>query len=194
MNKNKGITLMALVITIIILIILAGITISAISEKSGILERTKNAKIEQEKNIAEEYLKVQLMKILTDNEGNVDLNKLDGMNIDGYDTKVSQLSKVVTMTKGKQVYYFLVDSNYNVKNLQSVTIESNKNEEEKENKKEEIGKVGVTITDVTGSSFVINVEPEDESKISVYEYYINDNKVYIGEEKRYQVSRIKSKY
>ena len=43
-NKNGGITLIALVITIIVLLILAGVTIAALSGDNGILTRAKEAK------------------------------------------------------------------------------------------------------------------------------------------------------
>ena len=43
-KSNKGITLIALVITIIVLLILAGVTIAALSGDNGILTRTKEAK------------------------------------------------------------------------------------------------------------------------------------------------------
>ena len=48
MNKTKrnarGITLIALVITIIVLLILAGVTIAALSGDNGILKRATQAK------------------------------------------------------------------------------------------------------------------------------------------------------
>lgn len=45
MNKsNKGITLIALVITIIVLLILAGITLSMLTGDNGILKKAQNAK------------------------------------------------------------------------------------------------------------------------------------------------------
>ena len=47
-NKNGGITLIALVITIIVLLILAGVTIAALSGDNGILTRAKEAKEETE--------------------------------------------------------------------------------------------------------------------------------------------------
>ena len=47
---NKGITLIALVITIIVLLILAGVTIAALSGDNGILKRAAEAKQETEKN------------------------------------------------------------------------------------------------------------------------------------------------
>lgn len=59
-KKNKGITLVALIITIIILLILAGISISALTE-TGLFEKTKEAKEkyqnaqESENNYLEKY-------------------------------------------------------------------------------------------------------------------------------------------
>ena len=41
MRKNKGITLIALVITIIVLIILAGISLNIIFRNGGLVEKTK---------------------------------------------------------------------------------------------------------------------------------------------------------
>ena len=43
-NESKGITLIALVISIIVLLILAGVTIAALSGDNGILTRAKEAK------------------------------------------------------------------------------------------------------------------------------------------------------
>ncbi len=58
MKKNKGITLMALVITIIVLLILAGISIVSLTGNNGILEKTniskeetRGATIEERKNL-----------------------------------------------------------------------------------------------------------------------------------------------
>ena len=43
-KKNKGITLIALVVTIIVLLILAGISIAMLSGQNGILNRASEAK------------------------------------------------------------------------------------------------------------------------------------------------------
>ena len=45
MKKNNGITLIALVITIIVLLILAGVSIAMITSQDGILGKAKNAKV-----------------------------------------------------------------------------------------------------------------------------------------------------
>ena len=55
MARNKrnarGITLIALVITIIVLLILAGVTIAALSGDNGILKRATQAKTKQERKM-----------------------------------------------------------------------------------------------------------------------------------------------
>lgn len=122
-NKEKGITLVAIVITIIILLILAGISISKLTG-DGILKRSKQAKDEYEISTAQELLNVQLMNILSDNNGNKDLNNLDGMIVKGYDVQVSDIGKIVTMTKNGISYYFLVDSDYRIQDLNN-NLENN---------------------------------------------------------------------
>lgn len=44
LNKNKGITLIALVITIIVLLILAGVAIATLTGENGLLNRATDAK------------------------------------------------------------------------------------------------------------------------------------------------------
>lgn len=58
MKANKGITLIALVITIIVLLILAGVSISAIVGDNGLATRAKGAA--QETKLAEEVEKIEL--------------------------------------------------------------------------------------------------------------------------------------
>ncbi len=54
-KKNEGITLIALVITIIVLLILAGVSISLLSGENGILKRASDAKTKTDiSNLKEE--------------------------------------------------------------------------------------------------------------------------------------------
>ena len=53
-RKNQGITLIALVITVIVLLILAGITIATLTENNGILTRAQEAKNKTEQTQKEE--------------------------------------------------------------------------------------------------------------------------------------------
>ena len=54
LKENKGITLVALIITIIVLLIIAGVTIMALKGEEGIISKSKQAKIEYEKGKQEE--------------------------------------------------------------------------------------------------------------------------------------------
>ena len=58
-RKSKGITLIALVVTIIVLLILAGVSITMLSGQNGILNRAKEAKENTELAQAEEDEKMQ---------------------------------------------------------------------------------------------------------------------------------------
>ena len=60
-NEQKGITLIALIITIIVLIILAGISIAMISGQNGILNRTAEASVQADIAETKEKIKLELM-------------------------------------------------------------------------------------------------------------------------------------
>ena len=68
-KKEKGITLIALVITIIILLILAGVTIAALTGENGILRNVGKAKEETEKAQAEENKTLAELEELINNGG-----------------------------------------------------------------------------------------------------------------------------
>ena len=57
-RKNQGITLIALVITVIVLLILAGVTIATLTGDNGILTRAQQAKNETEQAEKEEKEKL----------------------------------------------------------------------------------------------------------------------------------------
>ena len=58
-DRNKGITLIALVITIIVLLILAGVTIATLTGDNGILTRASSSKIETAVGAVKEALKLE---------------------------------------------------------------------------------------------------------------------------------------
>ena len=65
-KENKGITLIALVVTIIVLLILAGISINALAGQNGILNRTTSAKQKTEEAQVQEELETGLMGLFMD--------------------------------------------------------------------------------------------------------------------------------
>lgn len=69
MRNQRGITLIALVITIIVLLILAGVSIAMLTGQNGILSKAQTAQTKSAEAEAEEALKLALSEILS--------NKLD---------------------------------------------------------------------------------------------------------------------
>ena len=74
-KNNKGITLIALVITIIVLLILAGVTIATLTGENGILTRANEAKKETGKAKAKEQIQIAVMGSYGVN-GDIDKEKL----------------------------------------------------------------------------------------------------------------------
>ena len=75
-TKNKGITLISLVVTIIILLILAGISIIALNGENGLIKRSKQAKDEHETAAAQEALSMELSAILAQSQGEKKFKRL----------------------------------------------------------------------------------------------------------------------
>ena len=78
LKNKKGITLIALVITIIVLLILAGVSISMITSQDGILNKATTAKETQKKATKEEKTKLAIQEALIDGEGTIDLEDKTG--------------------------------------------------------------------------------------------------------------------
>ncbi len=69
MKNQKGITLIALVITIIVLLILAGISIAMLTGENGILTKATEATTNTKMGEAKEAVKLGVATIITENEG-----------------------------------------------------------------------------------------------------------------------------
>ncbi len=75
-GQEIGITLIALIVTVIVLIILAGVAIKIVIGENGILSRAIMAKEKAEKAQYEEELNLCIMEILTDELGNLAMQKI----------------------------------------------------------------------------------------------------------------------
>jgi Tfp pilus assembly protein PilE len=76
MKQNKGITLNAMVVTIIVLIILAGISISYLLGKNSIMEKAEEQKVIQEVAQITERLELKKVDVALDkNKGNVPIDE-----------------------------------------------------------------------------------------------------------------------
>lgn len=117
MKRNKGITLIALVITIIVLLILAGVSIAMLTGENGILKKAENASEQTRFSNAEEKIKISVIGSFAKN-GKLDyeilqnnINQIEGLkdkvgtisensfpikvNVDGYDFEISDAGDVL---------------------------------------------------------------------------------------------------
>ena len=82
LKSNKAITLVALIITIIILLILAGITIASLT-KNGLFNKTKQAEENYFLAEVEEHIKTIIYEKNVEKQGNATLQDIvDGLDED----------------------------------------------------------------------------------------------------------------
>ena len=129
MKNKKGITLIALVVTIVIILILAGITVGMVTSDNGILKETKNAKeqaeIDNEKSIVE---RARMLTIMRDKSGKVTLAVFEpalkseaGTN----PTEVSDAGDVIEILFTDTDRYYEVDKDGNVSEPKKVVTDEN---------------------------------------------------------------------
>ena len=113
-KQKNGITLIALVITIIVLLILAGVSIAMLTGQNGILTQAQNAKTTTEDKSAEEKIKLAVMAARAQSEGALDADKLVAEitnNYGGTATKTGTGFPVSATVDGKS---FTIDGDGNV--------------------------------------------------------------------------------
>ena len=92
-KRNQGITLIALVVTIIVLLILAGISIAMLTGQNGILNKSVEAKEKTESGNELELVKTSAMEALTEGKGIVEeenLKKALDKNIGEYEIEENE--------------------------------------------------------------------------------------------------------
>ena len=110
-KRNAGITLIALVITIIVLLILAGVSITMLTGNNSILQKATEAKTQTEDKSKEEQIKIQVMgSIGTDGKIDVPALKTNLGKIGATPSEANNLPLTVSLG-GQQ---FTVDTNGNV--------------------------------------------------------------------------------
>ena len=143
LKRNKGITLIALVVTIIVLLILAGISINALAGQNGILSRTIKAKNDSDVASDLEYLQVEATSELMDYYQGNDTKSEDDYILDkwnsGKNSKISVNKIDKTVTYNGKVYAMSdiigsesEKSKINDSNMTQITISTATKEEDKE--------------------------------------------------------------
>ena len=116
-EAQKGITLIALVITIIVLLILAGVSIAMLTGQNGILTQAQNAKTTTANKSAEEKVKLAVMGARAD-DGTLTVGKLRTELANYGGTVEGDTFPVTATVDGKS---FTVDANGNVTSAGSST-------------------------------------------------------------------------
>ncbi len=93
-TSNSAITLIALIITIIILLILSGVTLSMVMGESGIFGKAKVASEESNRSQALEQVKLKVLEVNADKNGEATLDDIGGAF--SKDSNTSNLTKTDT--------------------------------------------------------------------------------------------------
>ena len=141
MKKNKGITLIALVITIVVLLILASISIGVLVGDNGIINQSKKAKEETEISEEKELLERATVQVAgNDKYGNIDeenlQKELDKEAGEGK-TEVTDIGGEIEVIFKENNRYYIIDKDGNVGEAEKIIEDKNpgditKDEEGKE--------------------------------------------------------------
>lgn len=187
-KNKKGITLIALVITIIILLIFAGISIAELN-KNGILGKAQIAKEENQKQTATEtinlkitniqilsysekqelpnlqYLADQLCEdndieyVIKESKKQASLNKID----------VSNSNSIFTKLKSYP-YEFEINSQLQLASIDGIKVSNNTNNTNNNNKSDLVGKPNITVKEVESTVVKISADIGDSNKKDIAGY------------------------
>ena len=207
LERKNGITLVALVITVIVLLILAGITISALSDENGLLDKAKSGGNEHQKQAATEKINLKITNIqikgYAENDQLPDLqyvaNELckdgDMAYVRVKDKKTSakddefilpsvtvgENDSIITKLK-EYPYEFEINSELQLASIDGTKVASNNNSN--------IIMLTSVISDISGGTFKINVNDVEAHNAGQLYYYVNGTLVYQGTDTSYTVTEI----
>ena len=123
-KSTKGITLIALIVTIVILLILAGISIVMLTGENGIINKTKKAKEETEISKEKEIIDISVAQAMGKSRlGNVTYQNLQTVmqnKIEGEKIEVSDAGDVIEVLFTDSSRYYEVDKDGNISQPQEV--------------------------------------------------------------------------
>ena len=186
MEKNTGITMISLVVTIIVLIILAGVSMSMIVGDNGIITQAQNAKKKTEEAQAREKLDIALMELQTEKYMNANYNaeqfvtdyltsqgmviQEDIVIVDGYQFVIDRgnLSIVQSLGKGTESQTIKIALNSNIasdytKATLTIEIQGSNNL-----KKIQVNGEQIDIPEKTENKYTVTQEVTTNGNYSVY--------------------------
>ena len=180
-SKERGITLIALVITIVILIILATVSINVVLGEGGLIQRaqegkdlTEQARIDEEEELtgAEEYINSVINERKDDNEEETPVQ--EGIQVD----EVTENSISITVNVPKEVAKYCYYINGELKKTSTVTIIVDEEGNEISNALKDSYKFD-SLKEET--KYYINVEVFDNTEEKVYTYSTEVTTKKVGE-------------
>lgn len=123
LRKTNGITLIALVVTIVIILILAGITITFVIGPNGIIEQAKNAK---DKYLASENGEREALNTLVNQLDSGDYGSISSADLATVTAIPKDITSKQVTDKDGNVLYYRDDTALNNKDLSSVTTDTTK--------------------------------------------------------------------
>ena len=119
-SKNSGITLMALVITIIILLILAGISLNMLAGNNGVINHAGKAKNQTENAEEKEILEIATLNVIGKNKyGNIEEEKLKEA-LSNEDVTIKKSGKNFNVTFNKSSRKYKIKSNGDIKYYEEI--------------------------------------------------------------------------
>jgi len=120
-GNTRGITLIALVITIIVTLILAGVTISGLNGENGIITKSKETKIKAEKSRTIEKINLVILTVMTEGDGDIDTGKLrEELEKEGLTVKTEGNNLPWDVSDGKYIYR--INEDYTVEEVEGINL------------------------------------------------------------------------
>ena len=193
--------MIALVITIIVLIIIGGISVGLILKDDGIINKAETAKKDMEKETAIETMNFKITNAQIDSYGKNkrlpnlqeladEFSKDDDFEYIELSSQVASLNpisigeseSIYTKLK-KYPYEFEINSSLQLASVDGAKINT------------AIAKamLTVTISNISGGTFTINVNNVEAHNYGTLYYYVNDTLVYSGSESTFKVTELNGK-
>ena len=200
-QQNTGITLIALIITIIILLILAGISLNLLINKNDLIQKTGQVSEETLENYRKEAIELAVSEIYMLKEGVTKLEDIEenhqilenylkdyevGLSIENVNGKKML---VVELKKNGEEYWYSIDTNFDIKQyteIQQVEYNAEYSDQIDENGRVEAFvtfkfKGGISRVQTPSGTDFINIKDNKTSLIAFDELFLNTDYTFIVE-------------
>lgn len=127
MQKSNGITLIALIVTIIVLLIISGVSIAFLTGDNGLLSKAQSAKEESQKSSEIEKLNLKIQQLIVNKNGIaklIDLNEFSNSSSSNYDSELTVLGQIKDSDTEAKInmdgYTFTINSTLKVAKMENL--------------------------------------------------------------------------